>query len=118
MFATRDEFNVTHVAPSNHYAVHVRWHRGTYDLRIHELFLRARGGDFGSTYEDLMRRKQQVFAWALANDVLNELPPPRPLPPLLPSNVRRLDLTRCADWLALVKKLAARRLAIGTGRLA
>lgn len=63
------------------YVVFLREHRGVYELRIRELLLVVRGPDLQKTYEELMRRKQEIVDSARAFGTLDEVPTAEP-PPL------------------------------------
>ena len=60
------------------YPVRVIERRGGYDLRIPELYLLVRGADLRQAYDELIKRKRELFDAAQANEASEELPQPDP----------------------------------------
>lgn len=66
---------MTDAQPDREYPVLVSVRDGTYELRIQELLLVVRGTDLEQAYQELMKRKQEVFDWAESFEALDEVPP-------------------------------------------
>lgn len=67
---------------STNYPVMIIRRADGYELRIRELLLSVRSSDLQQAYDRLIAKKQEVINWAIAAGTLDEVPPPRPLPPL------------------------------------
>jgi hypothetical protein len=64
------------------YAVQVTQRDGEFELRIRELLLVERGPNLKEVYARLIERKREIIDWARTIDSLDELPQPKPVPPL------------------------------------
>ena len=84
------------------YAVLVTERPGGFELRIRELLLIAEGRELQLSYDDLLRRKQQVIDWALRLNMASEFPHAR-TPSLFDAIVKRSFLrssfARLKEWI-------------------
>jgi hypothetical protein len=54
-----------------------------YELSIRELLVTVRARTVSEGWKLLIERRQEVMEWAVAAGLLDELPAPQPLPPLV-----------------------------------
>lgn len=65
------------------YTIFITEQGGTYDLHIRELLVRVRGRDLPLAYAELIRRKDEIIAWARSGGTLEDVPLPQVPPPVL-----------------------------------